>query len=53
MTSETLYGTWFEELTTLVVDVLVFFMRSIYFILESIYLTLLPNRFRKLKVSEP
>lgn len=45
-----MYGSVYEEFTTLFVDIVVFLFKSIFFLLESFYLTLLPNRFRKLKV---
>lgn len=48
--SETMYGSVYEDVTTLFVDMLVFLFKSIFYILESFYLTLLPDRFRKLKV---
>lgn len=50
--SETMYGSVLEEITTLFVDTLVFLFKSIFFLLETLYLTLLPNRFRKFKVSK-
>lgn len=45
-----MYGSVYEDITTLFIDVLVFLFKSIFYILETFYLTLLPNRFRKLKV---
>lgn len=51
MTGETMYGSRSKELTTLVLDTIVFLARSIFFICESLVLSMVPNRFRKLKVS--
>lgn len=51
MSGETLYSTRWEEVTSFAKDFIVFILRSIVFICESVYLTLLPKRFRKLKVS--
>lgn len=51
MSGETLYSSRWEEVTSFVMDFIVFVLRSIVFICESVYLTLLPSRFRKLKVS--
>lgn len=45
-----MYGSVLEDVTSLFVDMMVFLFKSIFFLLESFYLTLLPNRFRKLKV---
>lgn len=53
MTGETMYASRTEELMTLVFDTIVFFARSIFFICESLVLSVIPNRFRKLKVSAP
>ncbi|XP_037033851.1 short-chain dehydrogenase/reductase family 16C member 6 [Bradysia coprophila] len=47
--SETMYGSVYEEITSLFVDTMVFLFKSIFFLLESFYLTILPNRYRKLK----
>lgn len=36
---------------SLIADVLIFLIKSIYFFAETVFLTLLPNRLRKMKVS--
>lgn len=41
----------FDYYYSLVVDVLIFIVKSIYFFAETVYLTLLPNKLRNLKVS--
>lgn len=48
----TMYGNPLSEFLMFLVDFFVFAARSIYFLLETLILTLLPNRYRKLKVSE-
>lgn len=48
--SETMYGSVYEDVTSLFIDTMVFLFKSIFFLLESLYLTILPNRYRKLKV---
>lgn len=50
MSEDRLYVNHVEHITSLLMDLLIFWIKSIYFIAESIYLTILPNRFRKLKV---
>lgn len=49
--AELLYESPWENFYSLVIDLLIFLIKSIYYIAESIYLTLLPNRLRKIKVS--
>lgn len=49
--SSTLYGNPLSEFLMFLVDFFVFTARSIYFLLETFILTILPNRYRKLKVS--
>jgi hypothetical protein len=41
----------FEYYYTLVVDILIYTIKSVYFLLETIFLTLMPDRLRKKKVS--
>lgn len=50
MPDGTMYESRLEHFTSLFVDLIVFWAKSIFYILETIYLTILPNRFRKLKV---
>lgn len=45
-----LYQDYGEHIKSLLWDGLVFAIRSFFYILEAIYLTLIPDRFRKLKV---
>lgn len=40
----------FDYFTSLLIDIIVFTLKSIYYLIETIYLTLLPKRLRKLKV---
>uniref|UniRef100_A0A336MF17 Short-chain dehydrogenase/reductase 3 n=1 Tax=Culicoides sonorensis TaxID=179676 RepID=A0A336MF17_CULSO len=47
--AEMLYESAWEHFYSLLIDLLIFFVKSIYFIGESIFLTLLPNKLRKLK----
>lgn len=47
----TLYGNPLSEFLMFLLDLIVFTARSIYFLLETLILTILPNRYRKLKVS--
>lgn len=49
--SSTMYGNPLSEFLMFLVDFFVFTARSIYFLLETLILTILPNRYRKLKVS--
>lgn len=51
MPGETMYASRSEELATFVMDTVVFFLRSLYFICEAVVLSMVPNRFRTLKVS--
>jgi hypothetical protein len=46
-----IHDNYFEYFYTLVVDVLIFVVKSLYFFAETIFLTVLPTKFRKLKVS--
>lgn len=41
----------FDYVYSLVVDVLIFIIKSVYFLAETVFLTILPNRLRKMKVS--
>lgn len=41
----------FDYYCSLVVDVFIFLIKSFYFLAETIYLTILPNKLRNLKVS--
>lgn len=45
-----LYTDYREHLQNLIKDVFIFALKSILYICETIYLTLIPDRFRKLKV---
>lgn len=47
----TMYGNPLSEFLMLLVDFTVFVARSIYFLLETLVLTITPNRYRKMKVS--
>lgn len=47
----TMYGNPLSEFLMFLVDFIVFAVRSIYFLLETFILTILPDRYRKLKVS--
>lgn len=47
----TMYGNPVWEFLMFLVDFVVFTARSIYFLSETLFLTILPNRYRKLKVS--
>lgn len=40
----------FEYTYSLVVDLLIFIVKSIYFFAETVFLTILPNKLRKMKV---
>lgn len=40
----------YDYFFSLIVDILVFTMKAIYFFVETAYLTILPNKLRKLKV---
>lgn len=46
----TMYGNPLSEFLMFLLDFIVFTARSIYFLLETFILTILPNRYRKLKV---
>lgn len=41
----------FDYVYTLVIDILIFTVKSIYFFAETVFLTLLPDKLRKMKVS--
>lgn len=41
----------FEYIWSLIVDVLICSVKSFYYLLEAIFLTLLPDKFRKKKVN--
>lgn len=41
----------FDYVYSLVVDILIFLIKSMYFLAETVFLTILPNRLRKMKVS--
>lgn len=45
-----IYDNPFEYFTTLILDLLIFHVKAIFYFLETVYLTLLPRRLRKLKV---
>lgn len=45
-----LYTDYREHVKNLVKDLIIFFCKSIFYILESIFLTIIPDRFRKMKV---
>lgn len=47
----TMYGNPVAEFLMFLVDFVAFAVRSIYFLLETLILTILPDRYRKLKVS--
>jgi hypothetical protein len=40
-----------EHAYLLIVDLIIFFVKSFYYVCETIILTLVPDRFRKFKVS--
>ena len=48
-----MYEDRLEHVKTLLVDLVIVLVKSIYYLLETLYLTVLPNRFRKLKVIDP
>lgn len=48
--SEMMYENPIQHISSILVDILIFWIKSIYFIAESIMLTLIPDRYRKLKV---
>lgn len=50
MISGLIHDNLFDYFYTLIVDILIFTIKSIYFFAETIYLTILPNKLRKLKV---
>ena len=41
---------YFDYVVSLIIDVFMFGMKSIFILAETLYLTLLPDRFRKMKV---
>lgn len=41
---------YFDYVVSLIIDVFMFTIKSIFIFAETLYLTLLPDRFRKLKV---
>lgn len=45
-----MYESRYEHIVSLITDLFWFFLNSVYYILETIYLTILPDRFRKMKV---
>lgn len=47
----TMYGSRVAEFLTFLVDFFVFSTKAIYFMLEALILTIIPDRYRKLKVS--
>lgn len=49
--SSTMYGNPLSEFLMFLMDFVVFVTRSIYFLMETLILTITPNRYRKLKVS--
>lgn len=48
---EMMYENPIQHISSILVDILIFWIKSIYFIIESIVLTLVPDRYRKLKVN--
>lgn len=51
MADNMLYESAWEHFYSLLIDLLIFFIKSIYYIGESIFLTLVPSKLRKIKVS--
>lgn len=49
--SSTMYGNPLSEFVMFLMDFVVFVARSIYFLMETLILTITPDRYRKLKVS--
>lgn len=47
-----LYTDYREHITNLAKDLFIFAIKSFLYICETIFLTLIPDRFRKLKVKE-
>lgn len=47
----TMYGNPLSEFLMFLMDFVVFVARSIYFLMETLILTITPNRYRKMKVS--
>lgn len=45
-----MYASRYEHVITLLTDLFWFLLNSVYFLCESLWLTVLPARFRKLKV---
>lgn len=45
-----IHDNMFDYFYSLVVDMLVFMIKAIYFFIETAYLTILPNKLRKMKV---
>lgn len=41
---------YFDYVVSLIIDVFMFTIKSIFILAETLYLTLLPDRFRKMKV---
>lgn len=41
---------YFDYAISLIVDVFMFTMKSIFFLAETLYLTILPDKYRKMKV---
>lgn len=41
---------YFDYVVSLIIDVFMFTVKSMFFLAETLYLTLLPDRFRKMKV---
>lgn len=50
--TSTMYGNPLSEFIHFLMDFFIFAARSLYFLLETLILTILPNRYRKLKVSD-
>lgn len=46
-----IHDNFFDYVYSLVVDILIFIVKSIYFFAETVFLTILPNKLRKMKVS--
>lgn len=46
-----IHDNMFDYAWSLICDLMIFMIKSIYFFAETVFLTLLPNRLRKMKVS--
>lgn len=50
MISGLIHDNLFDYVYSLIIDVLIFTVKAIYFFAETVFLTILPTRFRTLKV---